>query len=697
MVATSLSQQMSRNRVPAERRAVFGAYVLTVIVVAGVLTYRDFVNLGEWHVFSDGWSLSAIGFTMTAVLAVAADSMPVTLPGRWNTAAIFPSIAFTFAIMLALGPAPAIVVQALAVAVSSWRLKHAVWRAMFNIGQYALAFDISWTVYTALPWRFPADQAIVLSFVAAAVTWFTVKYLTTAVAIWLRDDTAWWPMVLGPLTAEGLTTGALLLLSPVLMMQAYYRPEIIPIFILPLLAVRRLAIITAHQRHLANVDPLTGLANRKALVAEVAGAAANHAHRAVQGDPARSFGLLLLDLDRFKHVNDALGHEVGDRLLIAVGDRLAAAARPGDLVARLGGDEFAIVVKRLDNPGQARDVAERIEKALMNPVVLDGLPLDVGGSIGVAVFPDHGSDFATLLRRADVAMYSAKHSGDGIAVYSAESDQNSPHRLSLLGDLRAALASPDGGGLDLAYQPQVEIASGAVVGIEALLRWEHPVRGTVAPDEIIKVAEPSSVMRLLTKWVLERAIERLARWNEDEVRLRVSVNVSVRDLHSGELIEQIEDMLQRHGVSARQLQLEITESALMADPHRVVATLTKLHQLGIGIALDDFGTGYSSMQHLRRLPLSEVKIDRSFVIGMAEDADDRAIVRSIIELAGALGLRVVAEGVEDERAWRLLHVAGCDVGQGWFYAKPISGEQVGEWLTTSAPRVPGSMLPTGSR
>jgi diguanylate cyclase (GGDEF)-like protein len=697
MVATSLAQQMLRNRVPAERRAVFGGYVLTVTGLAAVLTFPDFASLPSHPLLSEGWSTAAIGFLMTAVLAVAADSMPVTLPGRWNTAAIFPSITFTFAIMLALGPAPAIIVQAVAVAVSSWRLAHAPWRAMFNIAQYALAFAASWAVYTAMPWTFPDDHWVVLSFVAAALVWFMVKYLTTAVAIWLRDDIAWWPMVFGPLAAEGLTTGALLLLSPALMMQALYRPEYIPVFILPLIAVRRLAIITAHQRHLANVDPLTGLANRKALIAEVTAAAANHAHRAVQGDPARGFALLLLDLDRFKHVNDALGHEVGDRLLIAVGDRLAAAARPGDLVARLGGDEFAIVVKRLDTPGQARDLAERVENALVNPVVLDGLPLDVGGSIGVAIFPEHGSDFATLLRRADVAMYSAKHSGDGIAIYSAESDQNSPQRLSLLGDLRAALASADGGGLSLAYQPQVEITTGSVVGIEALLRWDHPVRGPVSPDEIIKVAEPSSVMRLLTKWVLAQAIERVARWAEDGVRLRVAVNVSVRDLHSGEIVEQIEELLRRHGVSPRQLQLEITESALMADPNRVVATLTKLHQLGISIALDDFGTGYSSLQHLRRLPLSEVKIDRSFVVGMAEDADDRAIVRSIIELAGALGLRVVAEGVEDERAWRLLHAAGCDVGQGWFYAKPLPATTLPRWLSTNAPRVPGSMHPTAMR
>lgn len=685
MVATSLAQQLQRNRIPSDRRLVFGGYVVGVIVVAGLLCYRDFAVLPHEI------AAAGIGFWLTAALAVAADAMPVTLPGKWMMAAIFPSIAFTFAIMLVYGLAAAITVQAVAVLAFSLRLRHAWWRAVFNIGQYALAFGLSYLVLNTLAAALPSRRWFVVAIVVSAAVWFLVKYFSTAVAIWLKDDVTFWRMALVPMPAEALTTGALLMLAPALMMQLQRRPEFIPIVLLPLLAVRKLAIITAHQRHLASVDPLTGLANRKALIAEVSGVAANHHHRAVQGDAGRGFALLLLDLDRFKHVNDALGHEVGDRLLIAVGDRLAGAVRPGDLVARLGGDEFAVVAKRLDEPRQAYELAERIEQALLVPLVLDGLPLDVSGSIGIAFFPDHGSDFATLLRRADVAMYAAKHSGDGIAVYSLESDQNSPHRLSLLADLRAALSDPEGGGLSLVYQPQIEISSGSVVGIEALLRWQHPTRGPVSPDELIKVAEPSSVMRLLTRWVLEQAVQRVATWADAGVRLRVAVNVSVRDLHSGDIVEEIDELLTRYGVAPHRLQLEITESALMADPHRVITTLNRLHRLGVGIALDDFGTGYSSLQHLRRLPLSEVKIDRSFVIGMAEDADDRAIVRSIIELAGALGLRVVAEGVEDERAWRLLHLAGCDVGQGWFYAHPLAALDVPTWLEASALPVPGGM------
>jgi len=323
--------------------------------------------------------------------------------------------------------------------------------------------------------------------------------------------------------------------------------------------------------------------------------------------------------------------------------------------------------------------------------VLDGLPLDVGGSIGIAIYPEHGTDFATLFRHADVAMYTAKHRGIGTAVYSPDHDHNSPHSLTLLGDLRTALADPEGGGLSLEYQPQIQIGTGKVVGIEALLRWEHPGNGEICPDDIIRVAESSPVMRLLTGWVLCQAVDRLARWSADGVDMRVSVNVSVRDLHNSEIVDEIDTVLERYGVPADRLQLEITESALMADPHRVVATLTKLHKLGVGIALDDFGTGYSSLQHLRRLPLTEVKIDRSFVQAMSSDADARAIVRSIIELAGALSLRVVAEGVEDEHAWRLLHLAGCDVAQGWFYAKPLTAAEVPQWVAAAEPPLPAGV------
>jgi EAL domain-containing protein (putative c-di-GMP-specific phosphodiesterase class I) len=297
-------------------------------------------------------------------------------------------------------------------------------------------------------------------------------------------------------------------------------------------------------------------------------------------------------------------------------------------------------------------------------------------------------------------MYDAKHRGDPVAVYSAESDHNSPERLSLLADLRRVLeikergaGTGEGGAgeITMYYQPQIAIETGEVVGVEALLRWQHPQRGMVDPEELIRIAEQTAVMRLLTRRVVDDVVEQIAKWAAAGIRLRAALNVSVRDLQTGDIADQVAERLARYEVPPAQLQLEITEGALMADSRRVLATISRLDRIGVAIALDDFGTGYSSMQHLRRLPLAEVKIDRSFVLGMAADADDAAIVRSVIELAGALGLRVVAEGVEDERTWRLLHEAGCHVAQGWFYGRPMPAEDLVTWLARYRPLHPGAL------
>jgi EAL domain-containing protein (putative c-di-GMP-specific phosphodiesterase class I) len=281
-------------------------------------------------------------------------------------------------------------------------------------------------------------------------------------------------------------------------------------------------------------------------------------------------------------------------------------------------------------------------------------------------------------------MYDAKQRGDQVAVYGPDAAHHSPDRLALLADLRRALRE-DASGIMLVYQPQIAIATGEVVGVEALLRWQHPERGLVGPEELIRVAEPTPVMRLLTGRVLHDVVAQLAQWRDAGRPIRAAVNVSVRDLHAGDIADRVDELLREHGVPADLLQLEITESALMADPHRVLNTITRLDRMGVAISLDDFGTGYSSLQHLRRLPLAEVKIDRSFVLGMAHDRGDAAIVRSVIGLAEALGLRAVAEGVEDERTWRLLAAAGCHAAQGWFHARPMPPAELAEWLSRYRP------------
>ncbi|NUR49609.1 MAG: EAL domain-containing protein, partial [Hamadaea sp.] len=662
-----------RNTAPVGGSGRFIGYVAIVVVLATAVLVVEvatpFAGSGTWEA----------AIWLMAAMALVADAFPMSPPGRRMSSAVFPSICFSFAVLIDSNLVAALAVQAAAVVVSSWRMKHKPWRAVFNIAQYALALSAASAVIHLGATLMPVDVApgwTVLVCVLAAVAWFLCKYTTTSVAVWLRFGGPLWPTLRAPFAPEALTTGSLLLLGVILAAAADQSALYVPLAIIPLIAVQRLAVLSTEQTRLARLDALTGLANRKVLISEVGSIAAEYAR-----SPAKSrFALLLLDLDRFKHVNDALGHTVGDRLLVAVADRLAKNIREGDLVARLGGDEFAIVSGRVTSPEDAVRRAAQITEALQTPVTLDGLPLDISGSIGIALYPDHGTDFATLMRHADVAMYDAKHRGDGIAVYAPESDHNSPRRLSLVADLRKALESPDGGGLTMFYQPQIEISSGEVVGVEALLRWKHPKYGQVDPEELIKAAEPSAVMRQLTRWVLAEVVAQLARWRPMALRLRCAVNVSVRDLHNDDIVEHVTDLLREHGVTADQLQLEITEEGLMADPNRVLATLAKLDKLGVAIALDDFGTGYSSMQHLRRLPLAEVKIDRTFVFGMRQDPDDAAIVCSIIELAGALGLRVVAEGVEDEPTWRLLHQQGCEVAQGWFYARPMPAEDLLAWI-----------------
>ncbi|MBQ1075340.1 bifunctional diguanylate cyclase/phosphodiesterase [Micromonospora sp. C31] len=850
----------SRNSVPPGRARPFFAFVWSVVVLAAVLCVRPLLDLPA------ELPRLPVAFWVMAALAVGCDARPFVPPGRRQTSAVFPSTCFTFAILLGWGFGPALLVQAVAVVVSGWRMGHAPWRTAFNAAQYAAALGAAYAVTALGPGSIfdggRLNGTDVLAVGGATVAWFAVNYALVSAAVRLRFGDRWWPGLRQGLGFELLSTGSLLLLAPVLVAAARASAALIPLVLVPLFAVYRMARLSVEQQQLASLDPLTGLPNRKALLAEVGEQVHVHAERAARGEPGARLALLLIDLDRFKNVNDALGHAVGDRLLVEVSARLTGVVGDG-MVARLGGDEFAIVTTGLTDVDEARELAGRVVRALAEPVSLDGLPLDVGGSIGIAIFPEHGEDFATLMRHADVAMYDAKHRNDTVAVYAAESDHNSAERLGLLADLRRVLeagrratappagevaaglpgvglsgvgvdgatgdgavtvpagptpggrlpgdgragaarggdgaelpadvadlapaagrwrlrrrrqrpgppptdelinrivtaadpirrraetgpdrgdgpgrrngagrpggqgaavvrrqgpivddglgdpgggraptgrqgprhdaagrrepdtaAAVDAGEITMYYQPQVAIATGEVVGVEALLRWRHPRRGMVDPEELIRVAEQSAVMRLLTRRVVDDVVEQLARWSAAGMNLPAALNVSVRDLHTGEIADQIADRLARCGVPPQRLQLEITEGALMADPRRVLATITRLHRIGVGIALDDFGTGYSSLQHLRRLPLSEVKVDRSFVLGMAEDADDAAIVRSTIELAKALGLRVVAEGVEDERTWRMLHAAGCDAAQGWFYARPMPAEELVGWLARYRP------------
>ncbi len=421
---------------------------------------------------------------------------------------------------------------------------------------------------------------------------------------------------------------------------------------------------------LATTDALTGLPNRSRLHAHLGQALA------ATGSADTTVALLLMDLDRFKEVNDTLGHHYGDLLLCQIGPRVQGVLRATDSVARLGGDEFAVVLPGADAQ-DASGVAQAIRRALEASFLLEGHAVDVGVSIGVALHPSHGDDSATLLRCADIAMYVAKGARTGVACYDPAQDGYSTHRLTLMSDLRQAIATD---ALALYYQPKVECGDGGVVGVEALLRWSHPELGFIPPDQFIPLAEHTGQIAPLTEWVLRTALRQGQAWAQRGINLNLAVNLSARTLHDIRLPDLVADLLRQYDYTPAYLTLEITESALMIDPTRALDVLTRLAALGVHLAIDDFGTGYSSLGYLKRLPVDEVKIDKSFVLEMTGNAKDAALVRSIVAMAHALDLSVVAEGVETREAWDLLRVLGCDVTQGYYLSRPIPVSELERWI-----------------
>ena len=414
--------------------------------------------------------------------------------------------------------------------------------------------------------------------------------------------------------------------------------------------------------HQALHDLLTGLPNRTLLHKRV------EQSIAAAADADTSVALLVIDLDRFKEVNDTFGHQYGDLLLQQIGPRLSDVLQPEDTIARLGGDEFAVLLHSA-TAVRAEHVARKLLAALDRSFSISDISVDIGGSIGIALSPEHAADSDVLLRRADVAMYVAKRAGRGFALYSPDQDQHSPDRLAMVGDLRRAI---EGDELTLHYQPKVSLRTNRCIGVEALIRWQHPQHGLIPPDQFIPLAERTGLIKNLSYWVLNAALKQARDWLAQGVDVPIAVNLSMRDLHDPELPDTVDRLLRHWQVQPRQLAVEITENGLMADPARALQTITGLRVMGIRIAIDDFGTGYSSLAYLKRLPVDELKIDRSFVRDLATDDDDLAIVRSTISLGHDLGLTIVAEGIEDAGTSDLLRRLGCDIAQGYYISRPMS-------------------------
>ena len=442
-------------------------------------------------------------------------------------------------------------------------------------------------------------------------------------------------------------------------------------------AERRLA--EEQLRHQALHDALTGLPNRLLLYDRLEQGILQ-CHRT-----ARPLGLLFMDLNGFKEINDTFGHHCGDELLRQVGSRLLSRLRITDTVARLGGDEFAILLPDIDNPGSAAEIARALLAALDEPLAVDDQQLRIGASIGIVLCPDHGADPLTLMRRADVAMYAAKHSSRGHSVYAAEADAHSPARLTLLADLRRDSCREQ---FLFHFQPEVELASGRVRRAEALVRWQHPELGLLLPREFIPLAEAGNLLHRVTHWALEAAIAACRRWQQAGLAVGVSVNLSSRDLREAGLAQSIAATLDATGLEPRWLTLEITEGSLLADPDHASALLRPILEAGVGLSIDDFGTGYSSLSHLKQLPASEIKIDRTFVREMKRNTQDAVIVRSLIELGHSFDRQVVAEGIEDLETWNILVGLGCDLGQGFLISPALAETAAVEWMRSTPWRPP---------
>ncbi|MFL5540621.1 MAG: putative bifunctional diguanylate cyclase/phosphodiesterase, partial [Longimicrobiaceae bacterium] len=433
-------------------------------------------------------------------------------------------------------------------------------------------------------------------------------------------------------------------------------------------------------QHQALHDALTGLANRTLFNERIEQAILEAEREGSQ------VAVLVMDLDNFKEVNDSLGHHAGDVLLAELGSRVRGAVRAVDTVARLGGDEFGILLRKAGGREEAIPAIERICESVERPVTVQGLPLSVEASIGIALYPDDGRDVDALLQRADVAMYAAKEGNSPYVFYDEALDHRDPTRVMLVGELRRAIEERE---LVLFYQPKARLGSGEIESVEALLRWQHPERGLIFPDAFIPLAQQTGLIVPLTLRVVDEALEQARRFLDRGMRLPIAVNLSTRNLLDQQFPDQVQGLLEHWNVDAAMLRFELTESTMIADPVRTRDVIERLSALGIELSIDDFGTGYSSLAYLKRLPVSEIKIDRSFVMDMASSEDSATIVRSIIDLGGNLGLTVVAEGVETQEIWDELGALGCPIAQGYHLSRPIPADALVEWLAERG--FPGSL------
>jgi diguanylate cyclase (GGDEF)-like protein len=588
------------------------------------------------------------------------------------------SSTFGFALILVAPVFFAIAAQAIALAIDC-AVRGRPWgRLPFNVAQYSLAFASARLVYgmlagqTFLP-HYPLPDPDLLAALGAGSAFLLVNNLLVGMAVAISVQLRLRRVLIGDLAWQITTSAPLLGLGPLAAQAMSWTPASIVLLVIPIVALHYSGTIAMRREQEALRDTLTGVANRTMLTSAT--------QRALSESAAQT-AMLLLDLDHFKDINDTLGHAVGDEMLKAVAARLSAEVGPNDLVGRLGGDEFVVLNRNVTSSQSAQDLAERLCAAVREPVVLNGVTLTVGCSVGIALAPQHADSATELLRCADIALYTAKATRDTAVVYDRHGDRHSAALLGLHADLRAALESDSDDQVWIAFQPQLTLATGEIESVECLARWRHPTLGDVPPDTFVPIAESTSLIDLLLRRVLDHSLRQLAEWDLIGLNLTACVNLSARQISDISLPVIISQHLGRHGIQPNRLVLEVTESRLMSDPEHSAHILREVKKLGVQVSIDDFGTGYSSLAYLQRLAFDELKIDKSFTRQLRESGDS-TIVRSTIDLGHNLGLRVVAEGVEDQQTATHLAEIGCDLLQGYLVGRPVPASEI-----------PGCVLPS---
>jgi diguanylate cyclase (GGDEF)-like protein len=662
------SSDRAPRRIDSAHRFAFAVMLAGIGLVAAIAATGGFATLAH----------PSLAYIIYALLTIGGELFMLRLPSRSNEVLLSASSIFAYATALRFGPGLAMVALGIGALAKGVVDRRPPIKTAFNTAQHTMTVGLAGLVYHHL-----GGHASVIGSqdlppaLLGALAYLVINYTLTGTVVALATGTRVSSQLFRGFGVWLPVEGVMLCFAPVVPIVAGRSLWMFPLLLVPFLGVYYSAQIALRAEFASMHDALTGLPNRVLFRMRVEQALLRTRHT------RERVLVLVLDLDSFKEVNDTLGHGRGDELLCAIAERLRRALREADVVAHLGGDEFGVVVSNLKpNLLTPELLADRIREALDTPFQLADLWVNAQSSIGIAVAPDHGSDAEKLIQCADVAMYQAKTTGTGYARYDAERDPHRPDNLRLVQELREGIGR---GELILHYQPKVQISDGEVVGVEALARWKHPTRGLLMPIDFIELAERTELVRSLTLSVVRQAARQTMEWMRAGICVPVAVNLSPRILLDVALATDIAVVLEEEGLPTEMLEVEVTESCLVADPDRTAEVLGRLNETGVQISIDDFGTGYSSLALLKRLPVDTIKIDQSFVANLASDANDMVIVESTVKLALGLGLEVIAEGVESAEAWRLLSRCGCRQAQGFHICRPLPPDELVSWLLHQPP------------